>query len=80
MIRRTVARRLKDLETELLPVAGETITIHVDFVERDGTVVEHRDFTVNGTSPNNPARGRDHCADEMLWSPARSARVWVSTK
>jgi hypothetical protein len=39
MVNRTLARRLEDLEAELLPVAGETITIRIDFVEPDGTVV-----------------------------------------
>jgi hypothetical protein len=51
MINRTLARRLEDLEAELLPVAGETITIRIDFVEPDGTVVSHRDFTVNAPAP-----------------------------
>jgi hypothetical protein len=31
MIRRTIARRLEDLEAELLPVAGETKTIRVNY-------------------------------------------------
>lgn len=57
MITRTLARRLEDLEAELLPVAGEAKIIRVNFVERDGTVVEHRDFTVNGTAPK-PLRTR----------------------
>jgi hypothetical protein len=54
---RTLARRLEDLEAELLPVAGETITIGVDFVERDGTVTDHMDFTIN-TPAQQPRRIR----------------------
>lgn len=50
MINRTLARRLEDLEAELLPVAGETFTI-VDFVERDGTVTNHMDFTGERAGP-----------------------------
>lgn len=53
MANRTLTRRLEDLEAELLPVAGETITIRIDFVERDGTVVDHMDFTMNRTAPTS---------------------------
>jgi hypothetical protein len=56
MINRTLARRLEDLEAEFGPVAGETKIIRVNFVERDGTVVDHMEFTVTGTAPNNPSR------------------------
>jgi hypothetical protein len=56
MIGRSLARRLEHLEAAFLPVADETMTIRVDFVERDGTVVEHRDFTVKVTAPNNSSR------------------------
>jgi hypothetical protein len=56
MMNRTLARRLEDLEAEFLPTAGEKKIIRVSFVERDGTVVDHRDITVNGTAPNNPSR------------------------
>jgi hypothetical protein len=73
MINRTLARRLEDLEAEFLPVAGETKIIRVNFVERDGTVVDHSDFTVNGTAPNNPAGGRDHGGDECSGETARAA-------
>jgi hypothetical protein len=48
---RTLARRLKDLEAELLPVVGETKTIRVDFVEPDGTVTSHMAFTINLPGP-----------------------------
>jgi hypothetical protein len=41
-------------EAEFLPVAGETKIIRVDFVERDGTVADHRDFIVNLTAPQRP--------------------------
>ena len=58
MIGRTLARRLEDLEAEFLPVAGETTIIRVDFVERDGTVVDHMDFTVSGTAPTRQKRPR----------------------
>jgi hypothetical protein len=56
MINRTLARRLEDLEAELLPVSGETKILRLNFVERDGTVTDHMDFMVNGTAPNNPSR------------------------
>ena len=62
MANRTLARRLEDLEAEFLPVAGETMTIRVDFVERDGTVVDHMDFTVDGTAPTRKGpRARRRC-------------------
>ena len=51
IMNRTLARRLEDLEAELLPVAGETKILRVNFVERDGTVVDHMDFTVNAPAP-----------------------------
>ena len=54
---RTLARRLEDLEAELLPVVGETKTIRVDFVETDGTVTSHMDFTINLPGPQ-PLRPR----------------------
>jgi hypothetical protein len=52
MINRTLARRLEDLEAELLTVAGETITIRVDFVERDGTVTDHMEFHGERAGPD----------------------------
>jgi hypothetical protein len=51
MIRRTLARRLEDLEAEFLPVAGETTILRIDFVERDGTVVDHKEFSVSTPAP-----------------------------
>ena len=54
---RTLARRLEDLEAELLPVVGETKTIRVDFVEPDGMVTSHMDFTVSLPAPQ-PLRPR----------------------
>jgi hypothetical protein len=57
MIGRILARRLEDLEAELPPVAGETTTIRVDFVERDGTFVDHMDFTIKPAAPQ-PRRTR----------------------
>jgi hypothetical protein len=57
MIGRTLARRLEDLEAELLPVVGETKTIRVDFVEPDGTITIHMDFTINLPAPQ-PQRTR----------------------
>ena len=57
MIGRTLTRRLEDLEAELLPVPGETKTIRVNFVERDGTVTDHMDFTVSAPAPQ-PRRTR----------------------
>jgi hypothetical protein len=59
MVNRTLARRLEDLEAELLPDAGETTILRIDFVERDGTVVDHKDFTVNAPAPtSNGPRAR----------------------
>jgi hypothetical protein len=51
MIGRGMARRLEDLEAELLPAVGEPTILRVDFVERDGTVVDHKEFTVNAPAP-----------------------------
>lgn len=53
MNNRALARRLEDLEAELLPVTGEPIIMRVDFVERDGTVVEHKEFTVRAPPPTS---------------------------
>jgi hypothetical protein len=55
MIGRSLARRLEHLETEFLPIAGETKIIRVDFVERDGTVSDHKDFTVPAPPPKEPS-------------------------
>jgi hypothetical protein len=55
MIGRSLTRRLEHLEAAFLPVAGETKIIRVDFVERDGTVSDHKDFTVAATPPNEPS-------------------------
>ena len=59
MIGRSLTRRLEHLETEFLPVAGETKIIRVDFVERDGKVSDHKDFTINLSVriPSEPALG-----------------------
>jgi hypothetical protein len=56
MIGRSLTRRLEHLKTRLLPVVSETKIIRVDFVERDGTVSDHKDFTVNVTAANNPSQ------------------------
>jgi hypothetical protein len=53
IISRTRARRLEDLEAEFLPVASETTILRIDFVERDGTVVDHKEFTVNSPAPTS---------------------------
>jgi hypothetical protein len=53
MINRTLARRLEDLEAEFLPVASETTILRVDFVERDGTVVDHMDIPVKTPAPTS---------------------------
>jgi hypothetical protein len=57
MINRTLARRLEDLEADFLPVLGEPTILRVDFVERDGTVTNHIDFTINPPAPQ-PRRTR----------------------
>lgn len=72
MINRTLARRVEDLEAELLPVVGQTTIIRVDFVERDGTVVGHKDFTVKHRPRLAMARGRAGGGDE---DPRETARA-----
>ena len=47
MISRSLARRLEALEVCLAPAtAGEPLLIRIEFVEGDGTVVDHMDVTV----------------------------------
>jgi hypothetical protein len=55
MIGRTLTRRLEHLETRLLPIAGEPTVITVDFVDVNGNVVDHKDFTVAVPPPNEPS-------------------------
>jgi hypothetical protein len=57
MIGRSLTRRLEHLEAAFLPVAGETKILRVEFVERDGTVSNHKDFTINLPAPQ-PRRTR----------------------
>jgi hypothetical protein len=58
MIGRSLTRRLEHLETHLLPAAGKRTVITVDYVDANGTVVDHKDFTVKAPPPNEtqPAR------------------------
>jgi len=54
MIGRSLTRRLEHLETHLLPVADKPTVISLDFVDANGTVVDHKDFTVAALPPNEP--------------------------
>ena len=77
MICRSLTRRLEHLETEFLPVAGETKIIRVDFVERDGTGSDHKDFTINLSAPN-PQRTRPWRRNSYRYSlltPASGLRM-----
>jgi len=51
-VRTRLTRRLEHLETRLLPVAGEPTVIALDFVDTNGTVVDHKEFTVAAPPPN----------------------------
>ena len=55
MIGRSLTRRLEHLETRLLLVAGEPMVITVDFVDVNGTVVDHKEFVVAAPPPNEPS-------------------------
>lgn len=55
MINRTLARRLQDLEAEFLPVVREPMILRIDLVERDGAVVDHKEFTGERAGPAEPA-------------------------
>jgi hypothetical protein len=57
MTNRTLARRLEDLEAEFLPVVAEPTVLRVDFVERGGTVVDYKEFTIKAAAPQ-PRRTR----------------------
>ena len=52
MIGRSLTRRLEYLEIRLLPVADKPTVITVDFVDANGNVVDHKDFTVAVPPPN----------------------------
>ncbi len=56
MISRSLRRRLVDLESRIRPVVGEPMVIAVDFVDADGTVVDHKDFTVHAPAPKRPGQ------------------------
>jgi hypothetical protein len=47
MIGRSLTRRLEHLEIRMLPVSSEPTVITLDFVDANGRVVGHKDFTVN---------------------------------
>ena len=53
----SLTRRLERLETRLLAVASEPTVITLDFVDANGTVVDHKDFTVNGENKPHAAFG-----------------------
>jgi hypothetical protein len=55
MTGRSLARRLEHLETRLFPVVGESTVITVDFVDVNGTVVDHKEFVVAAPPPNEPS-------------------------
>ena len=54
MISKRLTRRVEDLESDLLAAVGEPLVVRLNFVDRDGTVVDHRDFTVNAPAPRDP--------------------------
>jgi hypothetical protein len=56
MIGRSLTRRLEELESRIQPVGGEPMVIAVDFVDADGTVVDHKDFTVHAPAPKVPGQ------------------------
>ena len=65
-----ILRRIELLEEALLPVEyGPPLAVRVNFVERDGTVVETRVFTVGSRSPEPLYRG---------WRAAR--RSWPARR
>jgi hypothetical protein len=54
MISKRLTRRVEDLESLLLTAVGEPLVVRLNFVDRDGTVVDRRDFTVNAPAPRDP--------------------------
>src|SRR5580658_9464814 len=56
MIGRSLTRRLEELESRIRPVVGEPMVMAVDFVDADGTVVDHKDFTVHAPAPKRPGQ------------------------
>ena len=56
MIGRNLTLRLEELESRIRPVVGEPMVIAVDFVDADGTVVDHKDFTVHAPAPKVPGQ------------------------
>jgi hypothetical protein len=51
MISKSLNRRLKELESLIQPAVTEPIVIRLDYVDGDGTVVDHEDFIVNAPPP-----------------------------
>jgi hypothetical protein len=54
MISKRLTRRVEDLESHLLTAVGEPLVVRLNFVVRAGTVVDHRDFTVNAAGTRDP--------------------------
>ncbi len=54
MISRTLARRLEELELRIRAEVSEPIILRLAFVEGDGTVVGHREFTLSAPAPSRP--------------------------
>jgi hypothetical protein len=52
MISRSLARRLEDLETRMLPVVGEPKIITIEFVDSERNVVDRKEITVTAPPPN----------------------------
>jgi hypothetical protein len=67
MKRRSLARRLEHLEGRLRP-ADEPLVITLDYVDIDGNVVDHEDFTVNMPTAN------DHRQPGRYWRPWRGRK------
>jgi hypothetical protein len=59
-VRTSLTRRLEELESHIQPV-GEPVVLTLEFVDAKGTVVDHKDFTVNAST-------------KSAWSPR--ARTW----
>jgi hypothetical protein len=51
-VRTSLTQRLEHLEIRLLPVASEPTVITLDFVDTNGTVLDHKDFAVTAPPPN----------------------------